>query len=329
MKTTEQIIAELDKFSQLGWRDNIFFVDDNFIGNKGYLKSTLLPALIRWQKEKGPTPFNTQVSINLADDEDLMHMMVEAGFDTVFIGIETPDKNSLAECSKIQNKNRDLVEDVRHIQRVGLQVQGGFIVGFDSDMPSIFQRQIEFIQESGIVTVTVSMLQAPPGSKLYHRLKLENRLVGKMSWNHIDSITNIVPVMGIDTLRAGYRNIVRHIYSPEHYYQRIKTFLMGYKKPKIETPLNSTHIGALFRSFYHLGIAGKERIQYWKLLLWICFHRPYSFALAVRLAIYGHHFRKISELYILRESDITSKNFPEKCLLTLRTFYLSFIGKIS
>ncbi|HNT35518.1 MAG TPA: radical SAM protein, partial [bacterium] len=133
IKTVSQILAELDRIYSLGWRDSIFFVDDNFIGNKRFLKQELLPALIQWQKGKVGITFHTEASINLADDEELMNMMSNAGFDQVFIGIETPDEVSLAECSKKQNRNRNLLDDVRRIQRARLQVQGGFIVGFDHD----------------------------------------------------------------------------------------------------------------------------------------------------------------------------------------------------
>lgn len=145
IKTSAQIIAELDLLYATGWRSQVFFVDDNFIGNKLFLKTTLLPALIAWRQGKAGNIFCTEASINLADDPVLMKLMVDAGFTTVFIGIETPDDACLIECSKIQNKNRNMIEDVKRIQRTGLQVQGGFIVGFDSDQPSIFQRQIDFI----------------------------------------------------------------------------------------------------------------------------------------------------------------------------------------
>jgi radical SAM superfamily enzyme YgiQ (UPF0313 family) len=302
-KTAEQIIAELDRLYDLGWHGGVFFVDDNFIGNKRSLKMELLPALIEWQKLKGGMPFHTEVSINLADDEELMQMMVKAGFGTVFIGIETPDEDSLTECSKNQNKGRDLVQDVKRIQRAGLQVQGGFIVGFDNDTPSIFQRQIDFIQKSGIVTAMVGLLQAPPGTRLYERLKQEGRLLSLMSGDNVDGTMNFIPKMNLDTLREGYKNILQHIYSPEHYYQRVKTFLREYKPPEIKASLDFTHvleyILAFFRSIYHLGIVGKERVHYWKLLVWTLFRRPQLFPLAITLAIYGHHFRRVCELHVL------------------------------
>jgi radical SAM superfamily enzyme YgiQ (UPF0313 family) len=297
IKSVEQIIDELDTLYNLGWRGQVFFVDDNFIGNKSYLKTQLLPALIDWQKGKKGIPFNTEASVNLADDEPLMRMMVEAGFDAVFIGIETPDEKSLTECNKKQNKNRDLVESVKRIHKAGLQVQGGFIVGFDSDTPSIFQRQIEFIQKSGIVTAMVGLLQAPAGTRLYERLKQEGRLLGKMSGN-TDGTTNIIPQMDLDALREGYRNIVDHIYSPKYYYQRVKTFMREYKTPKIEARLDFQRFLAFFRSGIRLGILGEERLQYWKLLLWTVFRRPGLLSLAITLAIYGHHFRKICKFHI-------------------------------
>jgi radical SAM superfamily enzyme YgiQ (UPF0313 family) len=299
IKTPGQIIAELNALYDLGWRDHVFFVDDNFIGNKRKLKTELLPALIEWQSDKGNVPFNTEVSIDLADDEQLMQMMVDSGFDTVFVGIETPDEDSLSECSKMQNKNRDLVADVKRIQRAGLQVQGGFIVGFDNDKPSIFQRQIDFIQKSAIATAMVGLLQAPAGTKLYERLKGEQRLVGETSGDNVDGTTNIVPKMSLETLREGYERILRHIYAPEPYYQRVRAFLREYKAPKIEATVNLGHVLAFFRSILRLGVIGKERRYYWKLLFWTLFRRPQLFSLAVTLSIYGHHFRRICELHVL------------------------------
>ena len=298
MKTAEQIIAELDGLYDQGWRGQVFFVDDNFIGNKGYLKNHLLPALIQWQKGRKEIPFNTEASVNLADDPALMEMMVKAGFDTVFIGIETPNEESLTECNKQQNKNRNLIESVKLMQRAGLQVQGGFIVGFDNDTPSIFQRQIEFIQKSGIVTAMVGVLNAPPGTGLYERMREEGRLIDFISGDNADGTTNILPRMGLDALREGYGSLMQHIYSPEHYYERVMTFLREYKRPKVRTPLDFQRLLAVLRSSIRLGIFGEERFQYWKILSWTLFRRPQMLPVTITLAIYGHHFRKIYKLNI-------------------------------
>ena len=298
-KTTEQITTELDTFYNLGWRGNIFFVDDNLIGNKKSLKQELLPELIKWQKNHESITFNTEVSINLASDEPLMQMMSDAGFNTVFVGIETPDPVSLAECGKKQNKDRDLAEDVRRIQRAGIQVQAGFIVGFDNDTPTIFQRQIDFIQKTGIVTAMVGLLQAPSGTRLYERLKKEGRLLGRMSGDNVDGTTNIIPNMDPEIFREGYKKILRHIYSPENYYERIETLFREYRAPKIKGKITLDHILGLITSIYYLGILGKERGQFWHLLFWTTLHRRELFPLAVTLAVYGHHFRKVSELHIL------------------------------
>jgi radical SAM superfamily enzyme YgiQ (UPF0313 family) len=297
-KTAAQIIAELDSLYALGWRNSIFFVDDNFIGNKKQIKSEILPALIEWRKGKTGMPFSTEVSINLADDPDLVNLMTHAGFDTVFVGIETPNEGSLTECSKNQNKGRDLVESVKLLQRGGLQVQGGFIVGFDSDPLSIFQQQIDFIQKSGIVTAMVGLLQAPPGTRLYERMRKEGRLVHEMSGDNVDGSTNIIPKMGLDVLREGYRKLLAQIYSPRAYYERILTFLREYHPPQIRMHLDPQYILAFCRSIYQLGIRGIERVQYWRLFFWTLFRRPRLFPLAITLAIMGFHFRQVVELHI-------------------------------
>ena len=224
-------------------------------------------------------------------------MMVEAGFVAVFVGIETPNDASLAECSKYQNRGRDLVESVRRMQRAGMQVQGGFIVGFDSDTPSIFQRLIEFIQKSGIVSAMVGLLQAFPGTRLYHRLANEGRLISELSGDNVDGSTNIMPKMDIDVLRNGYRNILHQIYSPKLYYERITTFLREYDPPTLRLHLDRQYLLAFWRSIYQLGIKGTERVHYWKLWLWTLFHKPRLFPQAIELAIYGYHFRRVCELH--------------------------------
>ncbi len=299
IKTGRQFIAELDALYEHGWRGSIFIVDDNFIGNKRQLKTDLLPALIAWQKQHRGINFFTEVSIDLADDEQLVEMMVDAGFDTVFVGIESPNEASLAECQKGQNRNRDLVQDVKRLQRAGLQVQGGFILGFDSDSPSIFQKQIEFIQNSGIVTAMVGLLQALPGTRLYERLQQAGRLCKETSGDNVDGSTNIVPAMGMETLLEGYRSLLLTLYTPKNYYRRIRIFLQEYQRPAVCTKPTFQRQRAFIRSVFRLGIFGKERIPYWKTLFWTLFHRPELVSTMVAMAIYGYHFRKVCEHNLL------------------------------
>jgi radical SAM superfamily enzyme YgiQ (UPF0313 family) len=297
-KTADQIIAELDGIYALGWRKSIFFVDDNFIGNKKYIKTEVLPALIKWRKHKSGIPFNTELSINLADDPVLLKLMVQAGFDTVFVGIETPNEDSLTECNKKQNKGRDLVESVKILQRAGLQVQGGFIVGFDNDSPAIFQQQIDFIQKSGIVTAMVGLLQAPLGTDLYERMKKEDRLINEFSGDNVDGSTNIIPKMGINLLQEGYHKILSHIYEPKHYYRRVITFLREYQPVEVRVPSELQYFLAFWRSIYRLGICGVERTEYWRLIFWTLFRRPRLFPLAITFTIIGFHFRQVAALHV-------------------------------
>jgi radical SAM superfamily enzyme YgiQ (UPF0313 family) len=295
-KTPAQVIAELDGLYRLGWRGPVFFVDDNLIGKQRLLKEGLLPALRAWQSGKRRLSFYAEASINLADDEELMHRMVEAGFDTVFIGIETPDEAGLAESGKHHNRGRDLVGDVKCIQRAGLQVQGGFIVGFDSDTPAIFQRQWEFIQKSGIATAMVGLLNAPRGTRLYARMEREGRLIGQTTGDNVDGTTNFIPRMSIDTLRQGYANLMRRLYAPGPYYRRVRTLLREYRPPNAAASFSSwSNIRTFAQSSLRLGVFGRERIHYWGLMLWTLFCRPALFRLAVTAAIYGHHFRRTSE----------------------------------
>lgn len=296
-KDKEQVIRELDRIYSSGFRGGVFFVDDNFIGNKRKLKEEILPAVAGWMKlRRHPFTFITQASIELSDNEELMDLMVQAGFDVVFVGIETPNEQSLTECSKFQNSNRDLLASVRKIQKSGLEVQGGFIVGFDSDPLTIFDSQIKFIQNSGIVTAMVGLLNALPRTRLYERLEKENRLLKDTSGDNTDLSINFIPRMNYDVLISGYKNILETLYSPKYYYRRVKTFLKEYMPPKKKIfHLNMNNFFALFKSMVILGIAGKERFQYWKLFFWTIFRRPRLFPLAITFSIYGFHFRKVFE----------------------------------
>lgn len=296
IKSAAQIIAELDALTSKGWAGNVFFVDDNFIGNKVYLKNTLLPEIIKWQQSrKIKIPFFTEVSINLADDDALMSMMRVAGFDSVFIGIETPDEDSLASCNKKHNQNRDLIACVKKIQRYGMQVQAGFIVGFDSDTETIFERQINFIKNSGIVIAMVGILQAPVGTKLYNRMKELGRIASDWSGNNVAAATNIVTKMNMKTLSEGYRTIFEKIYSHKNYYRRIREFLSSYEKSDIKIPLKIRELVAFVKANLRLGVFSSGRFHYWSLLAWVMLKKRACLPEAVRLSIMGLHFRKIYE----------------------------------
>ena len=296
-KNTDQILNELETLFAYRWRGGVFFVDDNFIGNRKKLKKEILPSLIDWmEREKYPFHFFTEASINLSDDEELMQLMVKAGFKKVFIGIETPNEESLTECNKYLNKNRDLIASVKKIQDHGLEVQGGFIVGFDNDPPSIFEKQISFIQKSGIVTAMVGLLNAPRGTRLYERLKKENRLLDDSTGDNTDFSINFIPKMNVETLINGYKKILNTIYSPKHYYNRVITFLKGYKPKPIKKKIHIKipEFKAFLKSIWFLGIAGKGRLHYWKLISWTLLRKPRFFSLAITFAIHGFHFRKIA-----------------------------------
>ena len=309
-KSKEQMVSELEALYQHGWRDAIFLVDDNFVGNKKKLKAEILPAMIEWSKRrKYPFSFSTQASINLADDEEMMRLLGEANFKKVFIGIETPNEASLTECNKQQNKHRDLMASVKKIQNYGLEVQGGFIVGFDNDTASIFRSQISFIQNSGIVTAMVGMLNAPRGTQLYQRLKKENRLLNDMTGDNTDSSINFVPKMNRDTLVNGYQSILDNIYSPKQFYERVRIFLKEYRpiKGNAAPRLKMNEVAALFKSMWFMGVMEKGRRYYWKLFFSTLVKRPRTFPLSVTLTIFGFHFRQISrKLVSLPAQNVTA-----------------------
>jgi radical SAM superfamily enzyme YgiQ (UPF0313 family) len=292
-KTPIQIIAELDQLLQIGWRGSVFFVDDNFIGHKSKLKNEVLPAIITWmESNNNPFVFITEASINLADDKELMDLMVKAGFAKVFVGIETPEESCLTECNKTNNNNRDLIECVNLIQRFGMEVYAGFIVGFDNDPPDIFQRQIDFIQKSGIITAMVGLLNAPRLSKLYQRLQTEGRITDKFTGDNTDYSINFIPVMDKNELMKGYQKIIRNIYSSKAYYARVLTFLKQYNPPSAQ-PMQFNRLMAFLKSVIYIGILKRNRIYFWKIVFWSLFNKPKTFPLAVTYSIYGYHFRRV------------------------------------
>jgi radical SAM superfamily enzyme YgiQ (UPF0313 family) len=299
-KSAAQIIAELEALYQTGWRSHVFFVDDNFIGNREKLKKEVLPRIIEWMEERHhPFSLGTEASLNLSDDPVLLDLMVRAGFEEVFVGIESPNEESLEECRKIPNRHRNLIESVTTLQKAGLQVQGGFIVGFDHDPPSIFDALIRFIQESRIVVAMVGLLNAPVQTRLYNRLGEEKRLLNVFSGDNTDFSMNFVPKMSPEGLAGGYRKILETIYSPREYYHRVFDFLRN-RQPlrRRSSPIRMVHVRALVKSMVLLGVFGKERLYYWKLFFWSLFSRPRDFSTAITLAIYGFHFRRVFEQYL-------------------------------
>ncbi|MBI2852291.1 MAG: DUF4070 domain-containing protein [Chloroflexi bacterium] len=297
-KNKDQIIAELDALYDRGWRSDVFIVDDNFIGNKRKLKEEILPAMVGWQiRRKYPFSLSTQVSINLSDDEELTRLLVTAGFDRVFIGIESPNEESLAECNKRQNEHRDIAASVRKLQNRGLQVQAGFILGFDSDPISVFKSQINLVQQSGIVMAMVGLLNAPRGTRLYQRMAAEKRLTEeKATGDNTDCSMNFLPRMDRATLVKGYKEVLTTLYAPGQYYARVKAFLKQYRpqKRRAMSQIRWWHVWAWLRSMWFLGVADRGRFQYWRFVFSTLVIRPNSFPLSMTLAVYGFHFRTVA-----------------------------------
>ncbi len=304
-KTTPQIINELENIYKIGWRRNVFFVDDNFIGNKKVLKGELLPAIIKWMGKKAhPFTFTTEASINLADDDELIDMMSKAGFSSVFVGIETPEEASLKECGKIQNKNRNMIDSVKKIQSGGLEVAGGFILGFDNDSSSVFQRQIDFIKESGIISAMVGLLNAPKRTRLYKRLYSEGRILKEISGNNTDLSLNFIPRMDKNRLINGYKSVISGIYGGKAYYKRVHEFLKRFNPNRCHgKEFNFTLFIGFMKSIIKLGIFDTYRLYYWRLFMWTLFKRPQIFPLAIIYSVYGYHFRKVFKSYLDSQKD--------------------------
>jgi radical SAM superfamily enzyme YgiQ (UPF0313 family) len=295
MKSSAQMLEELEAIYNSGWRKNIFIVDDNFIGNKKILKEDFLPKLIEWMETKRhPFLFSTEASINLADDDELLRLMVQANFTTVFIGIETVDEASLAECGKLQNMKRNLVESVKKIQSFGMEVTGGFILGFDNDSISVFQRQIDFIKEAEIITAMVGLLNAPKKTRLYKRLHEEGRITGDITGDNTDCSTNLIPKMGRDQLLSGYQKVIHGIYEGRVFYHRVQEFIKWFSPAcQGQRSLTVQHAIAALKSFFKLGVLDTFRKSFWQLILWTLFNRPALLRLAVTYSVYGYHFRKV------------------------------------
>ncbi|MGO9239495.1 MAG: B12-binding domain-containing radical SAM protein [Bryobacteraceae bacterium] len=293
-KAVAQVLAELDQLLAAGWRDAVFIVDDNFIGNKRRAKQ-LLAAMTEWGEAHGrPFLYLTEASLNLADDPELLQLMKDAGFASVFLGIETPDECSLAANHKQQNLRRDMLESVRIIQQYGIEVMGGFILGFDTDREDIFDRLVDFIQQSAIPIAMVGLLQAMPGTQLFRRLWSEGRILNAGDGNNTDCQLNFRPRMNAARLVEGYRYVLNRIYGCEAYYERVKLFLSRCQ-PGHQRRLGYAALRAFVASMIRQGLLGKARLSYWKFVLTAATRYRHSFGAAMTLAVMGHHFQTMTE----------------------------------
>ena len=294
-KAVAQVLAELDQLYAAGWRGPVFLVDDNFIGNKVRVRE-LLASMAEWGSEhRFPFRFITEASLNLADDPDLLQAMKDAGFSSVFLGIETPDESSLVATHKLQNTRRDLLESVAQIQKYGIEVMGGFILGFDTDREDVFDKLVEFIQKSAIPVAMVGLLQAMPGTQLFRRLSREGRILHSGGGNNTGCELNFLPRMSAARLVEGYRSVLSRIYSREAYYERVREYLKRCR-PHTRARLNFGNLRAMVLSIWLQGIRGKARFAYWKFLLSASTRYRHSFGSAMTLAVMGYHFQRMTEL---------------------------------
>lgn len=297
-KSKEQLIAEMEALYALGWRAGVSFVDDNIVGNRFHLQSEILPAMQEWTEKRGyPFSFFTQASLHMADDDEFLKQMAQVGFDSVFVGIETTDEDCLLECGKHHNRGRDLAACVRRIQNHGIEVHGGFIVGFDHDTPSIFDRMIDFIQRSGVVVCQLSLLKAPRGTRLYKRMEKEGRLLSNILLGGCADL-NFIPKMNLDTLINGYLRMVRTLYAPKEYYERIGVFLNEFKPCRNHRYIMRFHHFTCFlRILWALGVRGEGKRYFWKLFMFTLFYHPKKFRQTITLAAYRFHFGRLADNY--------------------------------
>lgn len=294
IKSVAQVLAEFDRLYVLGWRGPVFVVDDNFIGNKVRVRD-LLAALASWQRERRyPFRLITEASMNLSDDPALLQAMKDAGFASVFLGIETPDESSLAATNKHQNTRRDLLASIAIIQSYSLEVMGGFILGFDTDREDIFDRLVDFIQNSAIPIAMVGLLQAMPGTQLHRRLTEEGRILHSGGGNNTGCELNFQPRMNPHRLVEGYRSVLRRIYDREAYYARVRAYLHRCR-PHYQARINLANVRALFLCVLRLGVLDRARFSYWKFLLLAATRYRRSFGAAMTMAVMGYHFQQITE----------------------------------
>ena len=317
-KTPSQFLKEMDLLYEEGWRGSLFVVDDNFIGNRKEVKR-LLPEIASWQqKRRYPFGLFTEATLGLAEDDQLMDQMMLAGFNMVFLGIETPDRETLADTGKTQNLKTDMLTSVRRIQAKGMEVSGGFILGFDGDKEDIFDRQIRFIQDAGIPTAMVGLLTALPNTRLYKRLKTEGRITEDSGGNNTHDLRlNFVPRMDLGKLLAGYKRVLSEIYKPDRYFERCLKCLKHTRKHRTSVrkirgvELRAFSLSLLLQTFSSYGW------PYWKFMIRGFLAKPSMLAETVTMAVKGHHFFKMTRCvleleHFKRSLDSVARSFSER-----------------
>jgi radical SAM superfamily enzyme YgiQ (UPF0313 family) len=289
-KTGAQVIAELEAIRATGFSGDVFFVDDNFIGNKKAVRE-VLPQIGEWRRRTGATlEFYTEASINIADDPGLIGLMTSSGFRAIFIGIETPSPEALRETKKLQNLKRDMAEQVHDILGQGLSVWAGFILGFDNDGPDIFDRMIEFVQRAAIPYAMVGMLIALPNTPLHRRMEEEGRLRDDVPGDQF-GLTNVVTTLPTPEMIAGYRRVLETLYDPDVFFERCRESLLRWRPAEASRrlpPLRDVIAG--LRSIRAQGIDGPYRRAYWRFISWVVRNRPSRLPRALAQAACGHHY---------------------------------------
>jgi radical SAM superfamily enzyme YgiQ (UPF0313 family) len=298
-KSPEQILAELERLYELGWRRSIFMVDDNFIGNKRNVK-LMLKALKVWMAEHNyPFRFNTEASVDLANDQEMMDLMVECNFNAVFLGIETPDEASLALTQKFQNTRDSLSDSVDAIVKSGLRVMAGFIIGFDGEKKGAGDRIVRFVEKTTIPTAMFSMLQALPDTALLHRLKKEGRLLDQDSGMNQTTLMNFVPTRPLEDIAHEYVEAFWTLYDPSSYLDRTYRHFLKLGAPKCPSrvrQVNWVNIRALLTLFWRQGLLRKTRWQFWLNLIGIFRHNPKVWEPYLGVCALGEHFLEYRQI---------------------------------
>ncbi len=300
-KTPAQLLAELQTLYDLGWRRSVFMVDDNFIGNKRNVK-LLLRELGPWMAAHGyPFRFSTEASVDLAQDQELLDLMLAANFNAVFLGIETPDTDSLALTQKFQNTRNSLVESVQKINRSGLRVMAGFIIGFDGEKAGAGDRIIEFVEATAIPQALVSMLQALPDTALWKRLQKEGRLfAGREEANiHQTTLINFIPTRPLEELAREYVNCFWELFEPKRYLARVHRHFLEMRpaphKQKFRMP-GLIDIRAMLIIFWRQGIKRNTRGQFWRQMFSIIRHNPGVFEHYLINCAHLEHFMEYRQI---------------------------------